>query len=257
MIGFVIGTVAGILAALIYGKFKGRAGELTMAAVGIPLFTYISSSAFYDGWRAIPWVFMGTPFGDLTPDEVIGLETSLALSATLAYVWLRSEKALTIDEMVGNSLVVGYTLAAGAGLAASGGLLSFLLSLGLFAGFTYLSIRNPRRSLKAAPCGEDLRALTKNRELDCLTDDVSYNVYRSGNTLLVGGKAVKEFPRWREVAECMADFPGGWQGKQGFRLRNPLSPDCDRVCPPSGRLLCFNLVLACLCPDVHQRSLHG
>ncbi len=257
MIGFVIGTVAGILAALIYGKFKGRAGELTMAAMGIPLFTYISSSAFYDGWMAISRVFVGTPFGDLTPDEVIGLETSLAFALALAYVWLRSEKALTIDEMVGNSLVISYTLAAGAGLAASGGLLPFLLSLGLFAGFTYLSIRNPLRSLKAAPCGEFMKDVLKNRELDCLTDDVSYNVYRSGNTLLIGGKAVKEFPRWREVAECMADFPGGWQGKQGFRLRNPLSPDCDRVCPPSGRLLCFNRVLACLCPDVYQRSLHG
>ncbi|WP_456367031.1 hypothetical protein [Thermococcus sp.] len=39
MIGLLIGTVVGILAALIYGRFKGKTGELTMAAMGIPVFT--------------------------------------------------------------------------------------------------------------------------------------------------------------------------------------------------------------------------
>ncbi len=87
----------------------------------------------------------------------------------------------------------------------SGGLLPFLLGLALVSGFGFLSFRNPPRSLKAAPCGESVRDVLKNRELDCLTDNVSYGVYR--NTLVVGGKFVKEFPRWKEVVECLLKVP--------------------------------------------------
>ncbi|ASJ07409.1 hypothetical protein A3L08_08795 [Thermococcus pacificus] len=96
---------------------------------------------------------------------------------------------------------------AGAGLAASGGLLPFLLSLALVAGFNFLSSRDPMRALKAVPCGETLRTLVNGREIDCLTDNVSYGGYRGRNTLVVGGKFVKEFPRWREVVECLLRVP--------------------------------------------------
>ncbi len=218
MIGLAIGTALGIVSALIYGRFKGRSGELTMAAMGIPVFTYLASMGAYGGWNSIGEVFFSTPLGDFTPNELIGLETFLATFVAFLYVWIRSKGSLTIDELAGTSLSVGYTLAAGAGLAASGGLLPFLLGLALVAGFGFLSSRDPLRSLKAAPCGESVRDVLKNRELDCLTDGVSYNVYRSRNTLVVGGKFVKEFPRWREVVECLMRVPytETWQKILGY-----------------------------------------
>jgi len=217
VIGLLIGTVVWILAALIYGRFKGKTGELTMAAMGIPVFTYLASVGVYGEWNSIGgFVFFSTPLGDFAPNQLIGLETFLATFVAFTYVWFRSKGPLTIDELAGTSLSVDYTLVAGAGLAASGGLLPFLLSLALVAGFGFLSHRNPLRALKAAPCGESMKDVLKSRELDCLTDDVSYNVYRSGNTLVVGGKFVKEFPRWREVADCMADFPGSGRGNKVF-----------------------------------------
>ncbi|ASJ07408.1 hypothetical protein [Thermococcus pacificus] len=88
MIGFVIGTVLGIAAALIYGRFKGKAGELTMAAMGIPLFTYLAAMGFYSGWDfAGGSVFFSTPLGNFTPNELIGLETFLATLVAFTYVW--------------------------------------------------------------------------------------------------------------------------------------------------------------------------
>ncbi len=218
MIGLAIGTALGIVSALIYGRFKGRSGELTMAAMGIPVFTYLASMGVYGGWNSIGEVFFSTPLGDFTPNELIGLETFLATFVAFLYVWIRSKESLTIDELAGTSLSVGYALVAGVGLAASGGLLPFLLGLILVAGFGFLSYRNPLRSLKAVPCGEALRALTKDRELDCLTDNVSYGVYRSRNTLVVGGKFVKEFPRWKEVVGCLLRVPytERWQKILGY-----------------------------------------
>ncbi len=218
MIGLAIGTALGIVSALIYGRFKGRSGELTMAAMGIPVFTYSTAMGVYGGWNSLGKVFFSTPLGDFTPNELIGLETFLATFVAFLYVWIRSKRSLTIDELTGTSLSVGYTLVAGAGLAASGGLLPFLLGLALVAGFGFLSYRNPLRSLKAVPCGESVRDVLKNRELDCLTDNVSYGVYRSRDTLVVGGKFVNEFPRWREVVECFMRVPytERWQKILGY-----------------------------------------
>ena len=208
MIGFVIGTALGIISALIYGRFKGKAGELTMAAMGIPLFTYLAAMGFYGGWNSVgDFVFFSTPLGDFTPNELIGLETFLATSVAFTYVWVRSKDALTVDELTGTSLSVGYTLVAGAGLAASGGLLPFLLSLALVTGFGFLSYRDPWRALKAVPCTKILKEVVGGREIDCLTDDVSYGIYRSRGALVIGGKFIEEFPRWKEVVECLMEIP--------------------------------------------------
>ena len=45
--------------------------------------------------------------------------------------------------------------------------------------------------------------MPKNEVLYCLTDDLSYGVYRAGDTLVVSGKFIKEFSHWKEVVECL------------------------------------------------------
>ena len=162
MIGFAVGTILGIVSALIYGRFKGRAGELIMASMGIPVFTYLSSLGFYGGWNFTDNVFFSTPLGDFTPTQLIGLETFLATVIAFTYIWTRSKNSLTIDELVGTSLPVGYTLVAGAGLSAGESPLLFLLGLVFVTGYVFLSYRNPLRSLKAVPCGKSLKEVLKN-----------------------------------------------------------------------------------------------
>ncbi|NJE04830.1 hypothetical protein E3E36_01420 [Thermococcus sp. M36] len=209
MIGFAIGTGFGVLLAFVYGRFKGRAGELVMAAMAIPLFTYLTDWVLYGNWE-VPngrILVVSTPLGEFTPNGLIGLETFMATLVAVLYLWFRSKESLAIDEMTGASLFIWYLLSMDIGLSASGSFMFFVLGSALLAVLLVLSDRKPLRALKAVPCRGELKELVSKNGLDCLTDGESYAIYKLGNTLVVGGKVIEEFPRWRELVECVLRAP--------------------------------------------------
>lgn len=208
MIGFVMGTGIGLLLAVIYGRFKGRAGEIEMAAL-IPFFTYLLSLHFYGNFEVPGAVaVVSTPLGDFVQSRFsIGLDTALATSVALAYVWFRSKGALSVDEYLGSGLFLWAVLGMDVGLVATAGPLFMGIGFVMLAVVLVLSARKPLRDLKTIPCGGELRELTEREGFDCLSDKTSYGVYKVGNTIVVGGKLLEEFPRWEEVMECMLRVP--------------------------------------------------
>ncbi|NJE41824.1 hypothetical protein [Thermococcus sp. GR6] len=204
MIALVLGIIVGIGLALILGRLKGRAHELTMVML-TPVFTYIVAQWFYGGWEGN--VFISTPLGDFKPSELIGLETFLTLFITLLYVNFRGKRALTIDELPGTSALVWAMTGLGIGLSASGWGLLLVPGVALYLFMIWLAHRDPFVGLKARPCGSELGEVASALGYNCLTDENSLSVYKLGNCLLVGGGLVEKFPRWKEVVECMGKVP--------------------------------------------------
>ncbi|ASJ09497.1 hypothetical protein A3L11_09740 [Thermococcus siculi] len=208
MIGFIIGTAIGLFLALAYGRFKGRAGEIVMAAL-IPFITYLVSLWFYGDFDLQgATVVVSTPIGDFVQSRFsIGLDTALATLVTVAYVGFRSKGALSVDEYLSAGLFLWTTFGMDAGLMATVGPGFMLIGFAVLALLIFLSIRNPFQSLNATPCDGELGKLAEREDLNCLRDKTSYSVYKIGDTIVVGGKLPEEFPRWREVLECMLTVP--------------------------------------------------
>jgi len=208
MIGFVIGTVVGIPVALIYGRFKGRAGELLMATM-IPFLTYTVCLLFYGNFDAPGTIVaISTPFGSFAQDRfMVGVDTFLATLVSLGYLMARSKGALTIDEFPGVSLFLWMALGMDVGLMATAGWIFLLLGVALLVIEAALSFREPLRGLNAVPCDGELKGLSRKYGVKCLTDDGSFGIYKIRDTVVIGGKLVEEFPHWRELAKCMLEMP--------------------------------------------------
>ncbi|WP_367884419.1 hypothetical protein [Thermococcus sp. JCM 11816] len=71
MIGLVVGTLLGILLALIAGRLRGGRGgsEIFMSLLGIPVFTYAFSVPFAETWPRNTYICAGTC---LTPTQWAG-----------------------------------------------------------------------------------------------------------------------------------------------------------------------------------------
>ncbi|NJF24473.1 hypothetical protein [Thermococcus sp. Bubb.Bath] len=219
MIGLLIGTGIGLLLAAIYGRLKGMAGEIEMAVL-IPFFTYLLSLQFYGNFDVPGAVaVVSTPIGDFVQSRFsIGLDTALAALVALTYVWIRSKGALSVDEYQGLGLFLWAAFGMDVGLMATAGPVFMGTGFVILAVVLILHARKPGRDLRAVPCGGELRELAEREGFGCLSDKVSYGVYKIGSALVVGGKLPEEFPRWRKVVECMLAVPssGIWDKALGY-----------------------------------------
>ncbi|NJE31473.1 hypothetical protein E3E38_10505 [Thermococcus sp. 18S1] len=221
MIALALGLVVGVGTALLLGKLKGRVHELTMALY-TPVFTYLIADGFYGGWRGN--VFISTPLGDFTPEELIGIQTFLALLATITYVQFRGRKSLTIDEFPSTSALFWVMLGTGIALSSSALPALVLPGLMLYAIIVLLSERDPFGWLKAESCSGELGELAKSLRFECLTDRESLSVYRIKRHFILGGKVLSDFPRWRELVKCLAELPEAGKKLRAFGYALNLLP---------------------------------
>lgn len=190
MIALVLGVVIGIPIAFILGKLLGRASEALIAITGVPLITYIIAlqelGLFAD---------QNVSIEGLSPELIAGTETFLGLIIALTYVEIRTRKGLGIDDFLQISVTSLPYTSFGVALAAQfwpGFIVGGLILIGAMVA---MSLRNPLRGLNVRPCPPEIG--------ECLTDDDSLMSARVRDTLLVGGRALKEFPRVKELVECI------------------------------------------------------
>ncbi|NJE60173.1 hypothetical protein [Thermococcus sp. 21S7] len=212
MIALALGAIVGFTMAAAAGRLKGRLNELTIAIL-VPLLTYIVADGFHGGWTGN--VFISTPLGDFTPDEMIGLDTFLALLLSLLYVHIRGRRALSIDEFPSFASFATAMIGLAIGLSAGSWHVLLVPGLAVYALLVWLSLRNPFTFLNAVPCGGEAAGVARELGFECLTDRESLGILKVEKHILIGGKAMEMFPRWKEVAGCIARVPasGG-----GFRV---------------------------------------
>ncbi|ASJ12795.1 hypothetical protein [Thermococcus thioreducens] len=131
----------------------------------------------------------------------------MAILIVVAYLWLRGGKSLTVDEFSGISPMFWVVLGTGMALASSALPLLALPSLMLYSALVLLSEKNPLGWLNAEPCHGELGEFAEELGLKCLTDEESLSIYRLKGYIIVGGKARRDFPRWREVVKCLSELP--------------------------------------------------
>ena len=190
MIALAIGVVVGIPVAIITGRLLGKASEVLIALTGIPLITYaiaLHELGMFIGLNVSIEVF--------SPEFIAGAETFLGLIVALLYTYFVTRRRLRIDDFIQISLTsLPYTIL---GIALAAQFWPGFLALGmiLVAVMMVLSLRNPLRGLNVKPCPQELG--------DCLTDEDSLMCAVVKDTILVGGRALREFPRAKELVECM------------------------------------------------------
>jgi|GEM_PF-5619170 len=114
------------------GKLKDRTHEITLALY-TPVFTYLIADGFYGGQRILEEQLGG---------RMIGLQTFLALLATIAYAQFRGRKSLTIDEYLSTSTLFWVMLGTGIALSSSALPALVLPGLMLYAIIVLLSERD-------------------------------------------------------------------------------------------------------------------
>ena len=195
MIALVMGIAIGIPITLIMGRLLGKANGILTALIVIPITTY--AFALYE-----VGIFRGlnASIDGFSPEFIAGLETFMALLVALAYVELRTRKGLRIDDFIQTSITllpyVSLAIALASqfwpGFLATGMLLILIVVAG--------SLRNPGKGLSLKPCPPEFG--------DCLTDENSLMSVIVGGRILVGGRALREFPRAGELIECMKRAEG-------------------------------------------------
>jgi len=209
MIALAFGLVFGLGTALALGKLKDRKSELAVSFL-LPLLTYEMANGLYGGFG--DYVYIPTPLGDFTASEFIGLQTFIAWLIMLAYIRLRGRNVFEIDEFPAISAFFWAITAFGLGLSASAWPALAIPGLAVYALLALSGGKDPLRAIKAVPCSGELKELSKKLGLECLSDETGYSAYKVKGTLLVGG-LLREFPRWRELIECLAGVP-----EPGLRL---------------------------------------
>ncbi|WP_148882064.1 hypothetical protein [Thermococcus aciditolerans] len=130
-----------------------------------------------------------------SPEFIAGTETFLGLIVALAYVEFRTRKGLRIDDFIQISFITLPYISLGVALASqfwSGFLAIGIVLIGIVV---VLSLKNPLRGLNVKPCPQEIG--------DCMTDEDSLMGTLIRDTVLIGGRTLKEFPRARELVECM------------------------------------------------------
>jgi hypothetical protein len=202
MIGLVVGTLLGILLALIAGRLRERGYEIFAALFGIPLFTYAFSVPFRESWPNTTYICAGTC---LTPLQWAGMEVFLSSLVVVAYAYLRARRSLSIDEYIQVSYLALGTFAGAVVLSST--LLPALMVPGILA---YALFAWPRE-------GSSIKFLKVER-LDFLegaevyTDEKSMMTFKDGRMLFIGGAVLKEFSRSEELAECTLKAPNPSSG---------------------------------------------
>ena len=214
MIALALGLIVGVGTALMLGKLKDRAHEITLALY-TPVFTYLIADGFYGGQRILEEQLGG---------RMIGLQTFLALLATIAYAQFRGRKSLTIDEYLSTSALFWVMLGTGIALSSSALPALVLPGLMLYAIIVLLSERDPLGWLKAGPCSGEPGELAKSLGFECLADRESLSVYRIKRHLVLGGRVLSDFPRWRELVKCLAELPEAGKTLRAFGYALNLLP---------------------------------
>ncbi|GEM_PF-1881005 len=203
MVGVILGTIFGIIFALLIGKWKGRGEELIAAVLAIPLFTYAISLPVLGISTQDAEVVASTFLGDFSFESLVSIQTFLAVIIAIFYAEIRSKQALSIDEFISISPLIWTLLASEIGLSA--GVEKTMLILGAILSLILirLSERDPFKSLNAKPCTGAFSELVEALGIKCFTDEESLMVALTEKALLVGGKTAREFPKLNELVYCL------------------------------------------------------
>ena len=197
MIGLALGLIIGLGGALLLGKLKGRNYELFMAIFGVPVFTYAISVASAQDWFKNTYLCLWTC---MHPLQWAGIEVLVSYLIGFTYFYIRSRKALSIDDYIQLAYLSIGVSACSVTLSAT--LLHPLLLPGLAL---YIYLLWPREGIPLRfLCVEKVGTLGG---AECYTDGGGKMAFKSGNLLFVGGLTVKEFPAWKELAECLLRIP--------------------------------------------------
>ncbi|WP_457750897.1 hypothetical protein [Thermococcus sp.] len=190
MIALIMGMILGIPVAFILGKLLGKASEVLMALVGIPIIAY--ATALHELGM---FIGLNVSIEGFSPEFIAGAETFLALIVALGYVKLRTRRGLGIDDFIQTGLsIIPYT-SFGIALAAQFWE-GFLLLGSILIGLLILkSMKNPLRGLNVKPCPQELG--------ECLTDEESLMGARIGGRVVIGGRTLRDFPHAKELIECL------------------------------------------------------
>ncbi|AFL95941.1 hypothetical protein CL1_1745 [Thermococcus cleftensis] len=189
MIALAMGVIVGIPVAFILGKLLGKASEALIAITGVPLITYALALQEL-GPFAGPNVSI-----EGSPEFTAGTETFLGLIIALTYVELRTRKGLRIDDFIQISFISLPYISLGVALASQFWRGFLAVGIALIGIVVALSMKNPLRGLNVKPCPQEIG--------DCLTDEDSLMGAVIGGAVIVGGRTLREFPRARELVECM------------------------------------------------------
>ena len=233
MIALTIGVIVGIPLALITKKLLGKTSEVLVALIGIPLITY--AIALYELGM---FAGLNASIEGFSPEFIAGAETFLGLIVALLYTNFVTRKGMRIDDFIQISLTsLPYTIL-GIALAAQFWPGFLVLGMILVAITTVLFLKNPLRGLNTKPCPPELG--------DCLTDDDSLMTAVVKDTILIGGRTLREFPKAKELVECMKRAGKPSNTRKAAALLVSLLPLLAVLTPPGDLTIVVGLGMAYL-----------
>ncbi|AFK23229.1 hypothetical protein [Pyrococcus sp. ST04] len=209
MIPLVLGLIVGFGMGILLGKLSNKKKEISMIML-TPLVVYIISLGFYGGWNSN--VFLSTPFGDFKGDELVGVNTFLAVILVVLYLHIRSKNTFSVDEFPSFSNFRYPLIAGQLGLAITGWKILAIPSIVIYLGVTWLWERDLFMILNAKPCSDDVKSFVEKFGYRCLMDSESIGVYKFKDYILVGGRLLKACSRWRDIVRCISDIPTPGKG---------------------------------------------
>jgi len=231
MIALVMGVVIGIPVAFILRKLLGKASEALIAITGVPLITYTLALQ-----ELGPFAGPNVSIEGFSPEFIAGTETFLGLIIALTYVELRTRKGLRIDDFIQIGFISLPYISLGIALASQFWPGFLAVGIALIGIVVALSMKNPLRGLNVKPCPQEIG--------DCLTDEDSLMGAVIGGAVIVGGRTLREFPKARELVECMkrAGKPSSLRKATGLLVS--LLPLLAVLLPPGDITVIAGLVAA-------------
>ena len=231
MIALAMGIIVGIPIAFIAGKLLGKASEVLIAIMGIPLITYaiaLHELGIFTDLRA--------SIEGFSPEFIAGTETFLGLIIALTYAGLRTRKGLRIDDFIQMGFTSLPYISLGVALASQfwPGFLAIGMALTLIV--ILASLKNPLRGLSVRPCPPEIG--------DCLSDEDSLMAAIVGNKVIAGGRVLKEFPKARELIECMKRAEKNSTGRKVVGILASFLPLLAVLLPPGDLTVVMGLATA-------------